>query len=415
MSTASLSQVSSNKAKIDANNITKSDSKVDATAKKIHRLVYFGLTFLTIGLIAISIATFGLNQIVFHATIATLDTVLGMGSISLSIGGASIIKALFDRKSYIYNPKRYGLVGIKNPSASNCWLNSLMQMLLNVPDIKSTLGQNSHFKKFIDDYEKDMNENRKPNANSLKEFLKTICPDLNSGNNFHDVHEVLNAILNMCKGSNRDLQNSLTEKKHYSHSDGSRSISDPQRLDNTGSIVLDMPPKLPRRITLHRLFNEFFSSQLDASSIPDIRTVYRKKTYLLGFLKRDVPESVAFGEKTPILEEKKFAFAPKNLFININRASIDKRTKESKFIKTAVTIPFSLKLNQNHFETDQSASYALSSFIKFVDNVHYISYVKKGNEWFKCNDGDVKRISLNEAMNASKTAYLIHFKKLNES
>ena len=135
---------------IETKAIVASKDKVDKTAKKINYWAFFGLIFFTIGVIATTIATCGLNQIIFHATVATLDTVLGSGAIGLTIGSTFITKVLIDKNNNINISKKSGVVGIANKDATICWLNSLMQMLLNIPDLKETLKLNSHFKEFID-------------------------------------------------------------------------------------------------------------------------------------------------------------------------------------------------------------------------------------------------------------------------
>ena len=81
--------------------IVASKNKVDKTAQKINYWAFFGLMFFTIGVIATTIATCGLNQIIFHATVATLDTVLGSGAILLTIGSIFITKALIDKNKKI--------------------------------------------------------------------------------------------------------------------------------------------------------------------------------------------------------------------------------------------------------------------------------------------------------------------------
>ncbi len=360
-----------------------SKSKGAETAKKINYWAVFGLMFFTIGMIAITVATCGLNQIIFHATVATLDTVLGSGAIGLTIGSIFITKALIDKNKNINILKKTGLVGISNKDATTCWLNSLMQMLLNIPDLKETLKRDSHFKEFIDKYEKALKEDIQIDSIALREFLKTICPDLREERHaYHDSHEVLKAILDFFKSSNSNLRNTMIVKNHFLHPDGTTTTGE-QRLEDTGVLELTPPAKKQKIDNLKRWLSAKFSS---------------------------VQNNEVVG-KTNILEEIKLSFAPNDLFLNLQRFELDTKTNRIKKLNNTVEIPVNLEISKNHFENNLDASYELNNFICHI-NMHYIAYVKKGSSWFKCNDKNVTKISLIEALKASENAYLIHYKKL---
>ncbi|HEU64703.1 MAG: hypothetical protein KR126chlam4_00833 [Candidatus Anoxychlamydiales bacterium] len=381
-----------------------SKNKVDKTANKINYWALFGLIFLTLGIIATTIATCGINQIIFHATVATLDFILGIGAITFSIGAISITKALRDRSNIINNPKRYGVVGIENQDATSCWLNSLMQMLLNIPDLKMTLKRNPHFKEFIDKYERALKEDIKIDTIALREFLKTICPDItNERHAFHDSHEVLKAILDLFKSSNPNLQNKLITKNHFVHSDGKRTIRE-ESMEDTGLLELPPPAKRQKKDNLQGwLLEKFSSEQSNEVNVTDTITRYEPKKSFFGLITREeeITEEVVVGRKTNVLEERKFSFAPNDLFLTLQRYECNYK----------VQVPFNLKIRKNHFESNLDADYRLNNFICHIGR-HYISYVKKGDSWFKCDDEYVKKISLNEAKSAAKKAYIIHYKKL---
>ncbi|NGX52390.1 MAG: hypothetical protein KR126chlam5_00687 [Candidatus Anoxychlamydiales bacterium] len=384
-----------------------SKSKGAETAKKINYWAFFGLMFFTIGMIAITVATCGLNQIIFHATVATLDTVLGSGAIGLTIGSIFITKALIDKNKNINILKKTGLVGISNKDATTCWLNSLMQMLLNIPDLKETLKLNPHFKKFIDKYEKALKEDIKIDSIALREFLKTICPDLREESHaYHDSHEVLKAILDFFKSSNSNLRNTMIVKNHFLHPDGTTTTGE-QRLEDTGVLELTPPAKKQKIDNLKRWLSAKFSS-VQNNEVVEIDTIrrYEPKKYFFGLMTRQ--EEI---KKTNILEEIKLSFAPNDLFLNLQRFELDRKTNRIKKLNNTVEIPVNLEISKNHFESNLDASYELNNFICHI-NMHYIAYVKKGSSWFKCNDNNVTKISLIEALKASENAYLIHYKKL---
>ncbi|NGX32612.1 MAG: hypothetical protein K1060chlam4_00662, partial [Candidatus Anoxychlamydiales bacterium] len=405
---------------IETKVIDASKDKVDKTAKKINYWAFFGLMFVTIGLIATTIATCGLNQIVFHATVATLDTILGSGAIGLTIGSLFITKALIDKNKKINKiininiPKRYGVIGIANKDTTTCWLNSLMQMLLNIPDLKETLKLNSHFKAFIDKYERALKEDIKIDTIALREFLKTICPDISSDSHvFHDSHEVLKAILDFFKNSNPNLRNTQIVKNHFLHPDGKKTTGE-QREEDTGVLELPPPAKKQKIDNLQRWLSvKFSSTQNNEVNEIDIIRRYESKKYFFGLKTRqeEITEEVVVGKKTNVLEEMKLSFAPNDLFLSIQRYKFDSKTSQIKKINSTVKIPFSMQLSKNHFEKSLDTDYRLNNFICHIGN-HYIAYVKKGNSWFICDDESVKKISLKKAIKASKNAYIVHYKKL---
>lgn len=382
------------------------------TVNKIKILAFIGLAFLSIGIIFTTFASLALNQILFHATVATLDTVLGIGAISLFLGAIGIFKAKYDNQKVIFNPKRFGLVGLVNRDFT-CWLNSLMQMLINIPDLKRTLRLNPNFKKFIDDYEKTSKDfDRKKNvvnATYLKEFIKTICPTITDENSFNDSHEILNPILDMCRNTNPNLQNALIEKNHFKHQDGTTSVSE-NRLENNGAISLPPSLKITKKDSIKERLNAYCRSVQDQYTDDTAPASKNEKSrFSFNFFGRKASETV-IGTKQLFLEEKKFAFAPKDLFLNIQRYEFDKRSKSPVYLDNNVDAPFELALNEQHIEKTR-ATYSLSSFLRFVGENHYIAYVKKGNHWFECNDESIKKISNDEVLKASKKAYIVHYKK----
>lgn len=385
------------------------------TVNKIKILAFIGLAFLSIGIIFTTFASLALNQILFHATVATLDIVLGAGAISLISGAIGIFKAKYDSQKVIFNPKRFGLVGLIN-SDFTCWLNSLMQMLINIPDLKRTLRQYPNFKKFIDDYEKILKDfDRKKNvvdATYLKGFIKTICPTITDENSFNDSHEILNPILDMCRNTNPNLRNVLIEKNHFKHQNGTISVSE-KRVENNGAISLPSPSKNTKKDSIKERLNAYCRSVQDSYTNDTVTASKKvKQRFLFNLLEREtqVQENIVVGTKQLFLEEKKFAFAPKDLFLNIQRYDVDKRTKSVIYLDKNVDAPLELTLNEQHIEKTR-ATYSLSSFVRFVGENHYIAYVKKGNHWFVCNDESIKKISNDEVLKASKKAYIVHYKK----
>ncbi|AXI24226.1 Ubiquitin specific protease [Cardinium endosymbiont of Sogatella furcifera] len=64
---------------------------------------------------------------------------------------------------------------------------------------------------------------------------------------------------------------------------------------------------------------------------------------------------------------------------------------------------------------DHVVKYNLYAFIQHrgegISSGHYIAYVKREDKWYRVNDGTIEEPSLSDVIDASKTAYLLFYKK----
>ena len=395
-------------------------NKADAPANKINSWAVVGSVFLAIGLVASSIAGLGLNHILIQASIHTLDFALGAGVISTAIAVISFFIAYMDSNSNdnrsntqnhssvastpsspgkpsSADPKAPGrsgaprggsaahgsppappyihkeVVGIQNNQGlNNCWINSLLQILLNSEDLKQSLKNIPAFKKFIDRYDLKRNgSNVTLNAQEIREYLSENS-DIASESKTEDLHEPLNRILELLRSKNPGLQNSLYTYHHYEYADGRPNEVSSIKDENNGIIGL---PESSNDNLQARLSEYFHSPQ----------------------------NQVVVEERKLVLEERKLAFAPKDLFFHIQRYLHQ---------DMLLAVPQNFSLEATYLEDNKSKDYELKGFAVFLSG-HYISYVKKADQWYMCNDSTVEKASEEEALTAAILAYIVHYERKN--
>lgn len=119
--------------------------------------------------------------------------------------------------------------------------------------------------------------------------------------------------------------------------------------------------------------------------------------------------------------EKKIMNIPKTLIVKIKRYySNGKRlVKNNKFVKYPLILdiePYIISSNSQKYEL-----YGIINHTGILESGHYYSYVKKYNkkinkfinQWYCCNDSNVKEISIEEAL-TSQNAYILYYHYIGE-
>ena len=86
-------------------------------------------------------------------------------------------------------------------------------------------------------------------------------------------------------------------------------------------------------------------------------------------------------------------------------------------IKKAISTPLTLEMKPEWFEGQTTpVSYECQSFLchlgERIQSGHYISYVRKGDTWYKCNDAIVEPISTADAQEALQQSYILSYRKV---
>lgn len=110
-----------------------------------------------------------------------------------------------------------------------------------------------------------------------------------------------------------------------------------------------------------------------------------------------------------IKEELEFNKLPEHLFINFERFTSNITGKGFVKLNNPIDIPEILDACSLHANGHPNASYELRSFIVHLGTTlksgHYVAYRKVENQWWKCNDHRVSRISQEEMFNALRNSY----------
>ncbi len=383
---------------------------------KINKWIILSGIFALLGVVAIVLGAYGLHHVFID--LATSDLLIGGGVCSLALSSLGLIKGIRNKKYNApqVNPKDFGLSGIQNTN-NNCWLNSLMQMLLNSP-LRENLANNRNFRSFCRDYNSSVNGvNDAPDSAPLRAYLSGQVQDIGAGG-FQDLDEPLNVILSELRGRVPNLRNTLITRNHFRNDDGREYVSETvNRENNNGALSLPIETGYAS-VNLSNLLQNFFRSPQDveANRIERIVNTIPGKAvpYTWGLLRwgdRIETENVILENRRLILEERSLQRAPQDLFLTIKRQCYSRGAVM--MVNRNVNAPAELNMPNEYFSDNSGARYSLTSFANFVHEVHYISYVKRGDVWFKCNDSNVEAISEAAALNAAKLAYVVHYSKNN--
>jgi hypothetical protein len=117
---------------------------------------------------------------------------------------------------------------------------------------------------------------------------------------------------------------------------------------------------------------------------------------------------------------KRLVAAPDSLIVKLSRFSMTGTCFENNLRyhkkKLDVAIPFELTLTVDKVADGRERAYECSGFFVHIGSSiqggHYISYVKKNDSWWCCNDSRVFRVSESEALRAGSQAYFVCYTSL---
>lgn len=375
------------------------------TDAKITKLRICGYIFLMIGAIAALTAMGGFCSLLSVISLTASDTILGAAATSIFAASVFLLAGCYttNHAAIDRDPKDFAITGIKNTN-NNCWLNCLLQLLLNSKDLKEALKNNNrYFKKFINQYEAALKGGQNPDSQPLRLYLRGICPAITPTDEFQDCHEPLMTILDLLRAQNPNLRNQLITTCFYTNANGRQEVSNIQE-DNNGIINLPLSSNI-KRFTIHNLITQYFNSIQNTEAVitKEVEKNVEENCFF-GLLKRNkkVKEEVVVEKTRLVLEQRKLAFAPKDLYFNVERYTAN----------PDVNVSDNLFMDKKHFKNNQLANYELHGFAVNIDERHYIAYIKRDGIWFLCDDNHVRPVSDSTAIGAAKKAYILHYNKL---
>lgn len=413
--------------------LSDTDKKIAFFIKTSKIIVFLGL-LLSIIFSPIAFQLIGLGYLSAYS-LALVSTNSFLAGIALSVNLVFAIRA-YHKKNEIMSILQTSTerieempLGLTN-SGNNCWANSMIQFMKNIPKIKNSISNLGFFsrlrgiKSLLSTYQNEEKNSHvrisSVDSQNLRRLISSISPDIISPDvsRQEDAHEAF-AIIS-------DLLPKSIMKKSYTYS--MENLSKPK------------PGSGPNRKELYIRDEKTFvkSQNEELSFIPLSIFPSRFFTPCLSDLIDFSFNSTDLGDNHAELEGEDgklhsydlksenwcYISAPEDIFFSLNRfvakTHVDPTSGERKFhsekICSKVNVPLVLQLKKEKHIIESDAGYELDSFIihrgDSVERGHYICCVKKNNHWYECNDSDVRLLSENEATELASSSYLVHYKKI---
>lgn len=110
-----------------------------------------------------------------------------------------------------------------------------------------------------------------------------------------------------------------------------------------------------------------------------------------------------------------FQRPPSDLLIQFNRFYRDPDGTSGK-INHSIDVQARIQFPSQFVRSGESANYECDAFLCHygigLDSGHYASYIKRENVWWYCSDSSVFEVSKEQAENAMKQSYIVHFAKI---
>lgn len=280
--------------------------------------------------------------------------------------------------------------GIKN-CGNSCYINSSLQFLLasNLlkEKIKSSSTNNKIAKATAGFFQGENDQNSTPTtlmdlAGKLHTSVSDEVPSL-KGSGQQDAEEFLSAILSVFAIT------APVQEKTILYKNSEKKIR-PIKKDKLGFISLG----IHKETTLADLLNNFSATEKVAE--PDNQLIWDDLTN---------SKSDYFTKEIYLTEPP-----PKELFIQLKRLVFGEK------INTKIMFPNNQKIDTSIFE-NKSKKYPYNIIATVIhrgshQGGHYFAYIKKANQWYKCDDDKVSLVDYSEVKNVSDTgAYLILLQK----
>ncbi len=313
-------------------------------------------------------------------------------------------------------------IGINNQS-NNCWINALMQLLINIPAFKVHLLDNlpQDYRYFAARYLTDRFHGlRVTGAHSQairvaisKQFKGIISPHCFEN---EDASEALMLLLGLIKEGERISKQlpmspenfTLHPLFHWMRTTRHYKIT-PMIAPHLGSSMCDLNTKgcsiqynpemqiilhlpLAQSIQFETLMDRFFYDNLSDSD----QGLYNQTRLDLEYISRS------------------FLMPPEHLTIITKRFHM---LSDGSFQKTdtPIQIPDLYTLPEKYVENGQTAKYQLKAIIQHLGKFgigHYITYIKDDKEtWWKCDDQSVSSITQEALNQAKQTSYFTYFER----
>ncbi len=337
-----------------------------STDSKIYALLILGRTLQSAALVSFA-ASFVFAFLVGPAALIGL-----VPAVAFCVLGTYIADNPQELNSMVQMPRPFvpgQPVGLMN-SAYNCWVNSGLQMLANVPAFEPRMRQVPVLSQFLDAYKDARAGYHKvaPNFDSqqVRQFLSSETRGVinNSCYAQEDASELFEYLF--------QGPNALYRFDHLLNGAPATARHEPM-------IQLDIQRVNPLP-GFGQLFNGFFDHMTD------------------------------IGQRQQLF----FQNSPNDLLIQLKRFYRDPDGTLGK-INDPIEAPDTIQLPAALVRTGEGATYQCDAFLVHHGTTqhggHYVSYIKVGNAWWLCSDSSVIEVSATDALSAMKQSYILHYAK----
>lgn len=332
---------------------------------------------LVVGRILQVIAVLAIAASVACAFVATPLTLLGMiPAVAVGLLGSWMTGDLSGvarevKRAFLPAGRPVGLVN----SGQNCWVNSALQFLINIPGYKGQIAKIPLLNQLKNQYEPA----RAKKADTLNQdwgqavrLYLSAQNDQISANQFipSDPMDVLEHVFEGVNGLsfNQTTVNDTTE-----------------RYEPYVEVNLDDR----QTHSFQHMFNGFFNYTVENQQVA--RTLPAPPKDLLIKSRRYYPEMIQMtdpqGNPRAVVHPMK--------------------------ISDPIQMPEKLILEGRFANSQTDHAYSCDAFILHIgqgaSGGHYVTYVKRNNVWWLCNDTEVTRVQEDEVRNAMRFAYIFHY------
>jgi len=302
--------------------------------------------------------------------------------------------------------KDHGVTGIKNSTYTNCWLNSLLQVLIN-SGLNEKLQKEPIRKDGINDegYARQLQLHKKCKA--FVEKYKDVCETPNKSN--PDPVNLRKALFN----DNRQQDADEALRKILELDSNEENIIQTQEILQSGDGYQN-DNRIEKNVPILMIDFEEGKENVDNLKLIDLLKYYHDKKCHAEVTQDG--RSVIYTR-----QQQKILSFPKDLFLYLRRTRarvLDSGCLEAYKEKAHVEAPLDVDMGEIFNENKDKQEYQLKGFAchlgSSLNGGHYTSYVKKNDTWFRCNDSNVTEIDEGDALKAAKDAYVLHYEKVDQ-
>ncbi|MGL5263419.1 MAG: ubiquitin carboxyl-terminal hydrolase [Candidatus Rhabdochlamydia sp.] len=327
--------------------------------------------------------------------------------------------------------------GFENLGA-NCAFNSCLQIILHHPEWRNIYKMIAeHYSNQDQQVDKDCGENmlavlttyddactyRKAISSDYSQKFRLVLhhlnPQIEKKSRHEDAHEVFitlvgeyEKIINLQKGEEHLLNTSYIHFKNM--------LTKYYKVGKEVDIPNDIPSCLSECNTLTKeevqwqLQIELSAHKISPNFNELLQTFFNKKEEEITFSENSA--KLMKDEKCVqvelIKEERKFAKKPTYLAIQFARFSHDERGP-SKIHTLIIDIPEQLDTTSLAIKDSSLGKYELTSFIVHsgtLNSGHYIAYLKKEDQWIKCDDESTSYTDKSDVLQDLSNSYMCFYK-----